>query len=255
MIPSRRHVIIGAPWMRVVSPRSAVGVTPHSLYYDGTGDEVDCGTGASVMGLNTGLFTVDVYWQCSVALTGFRRYHLLSQFTNASAGWTMNLYVNKASYLTAGAGFLECGMVDSGGTLRTVGVSSWDYVPNAWYYFRYRRRTDTFHNASVNAGTESTNFINAGGGTTSADNLRMMPSVGFLRGRGNICYVHIWNTDKGALASVPTAPFAVDANTVGRWIHSDGAGATLTDTSGNANHGTISNAAWSANVPVGWTIA
>lgn len=235
----------------------ATALVPYSLSYDGSDDETDCGTGASVLGLNAGAFTIDLYCQ-PVAPTVWNVDAMLSQGDMRAAyagtqGWALGVEDNGSA-----TAFRFWFALYNGGIVNKLNPALATLAYGAWYYVRVHCNGGgagkTFY-ISYNAGTELNN-AKWGVDTTSAYNLYHGRRGGATHNhyKGNICYIHLWNIDKGPLAAVPTSPFAVDANTVGRWIHSDGAGATLTDTSGNANNGTISGAAWSATVPAGWTI-
>lgn len=256
LIRSGRHIIIPPDaGLSIVSTRmAAAAASPNSLSYNGSA-YTDCGTGASILGLNQGLFTVDVYWQCSVALAAYIRYDIINQWAAGVGGWKMNFYVNGNPYTATNAGYLECFLFDGGGVSRGCAKASWTYVLNSWYYLRYRRISANSHECSVNASAGAAGYIVTAGGTVSANALLIGKSAGYQSLKGNICYVHIWNTNKGALAAVPTSPFPVDANTVARYTHSDGAGLVLSDSSGNGNNGTLNGATWSATVPVGWTLS
>lgn len=237
--------------VRYSAPKSAVAV-PYSLSYDGSDDEVDCGAGASVVGLPSGDCTIDAYFRSpSVLWTTGTRYTLASQGRGeVGSGWA--LWVRMA---TAPVGRISFWVVDGGGTAREALKGSITWVANTWYYIRVRKATNTIY-ISINAGAEGS--VGCVGHTASVSSLALgvtdIVTSNLYRFSGYECYVHIWNTNKGALAAVPTSPFAVDANTAARWVHSDGAGAVLTDSGVNGNNGTISGAAWSTTVPTGWTI-
>jgi hypothetical protein len=127
----------------------------------------------------------------------------------------------------------------------------------AWHYIRWRSPNTNYTYISVDAAAETSAFVAAPGTWNYqppvASVLRLMNGRwGYHAGK--VCYVHIWDTDKGALASLPTSPFAVDGDTIVRYTFSEGTGATLGDDSGNGYDGTITGATWDATVPDGWTI-
>ena len=207
------------------------------------------------MGLDAAAFTLDVYVKPTNPLGAWVGQTLISQgdvvFAAGTGGW--QIYVmGDATGANAVYRFITKNPVSqylADSALLPTGV---------WYYIRCRITGRTPGNTiriSVNAGAEVSNACTTAA-VASAEHLWHGRCGGATHRhwKGAICYVHAWNIDKGALGAVPATPFAVDANTVGRWIHSDGAGAQLTDTSGNANHGAIAGAAWSATVPAGWTI-
>lgn len=251
MIRAGRHMVIpDIMQMRVRAPASAVALpTPYSLAYDSTGG-ADCGDDASIVGLNAAAFTCDMYWRASSSWGGYSRRAIISQVAGASDGWSIVAYYNGVS----GDSLMVTFALGRPGALGRAGFDFTGLALNAWLYVRMRY--DGFHlYGSINAGVETT-WTNVWGNETSAGHLLIGQDGGgtMLSFLGDTCYCHIWNVDKGALASVPTSPLAVDANTVGRWTHSEGAGTTLGDDSGAGNDGAITGAAWGTDVPAGWTL-
>lgn len=225
---------------------TVAAAAPYSLYFDGANDIVDCGTPASLDDLAAGDMTVDVYWQATTASIPAGPCHLFGQIGAAlTSGWLVY-------FSNAAGGAMYLFVVNGAGSfVQTAKLFTWSQ--NAWYYVRARRASNTLY-VSVNTVTQPTPQAIVG---YTGNNLSITHGASADLSRdftGRICYVHAWNTNKGDLATVPSSPFVVDANTVGRWIYSNGSGTTLTDTSGNSNHGTISGATWSGTVPAGWTI-
>jgi len=238
-----------------VAPPGGAAV-PYSLSYDGSDDETDCGTGASIVGLNAGAMTVDCYWQCPAGLAVSTAYTLANQgdVIAANQGWFLGIITGNP----ASAGNAYFGAMGAVAWVSRQQATA--LVPGTWYYVRARIAGSGPGFVGMGVSVALVENYLAGlyqqPGTASALHLlhARSGSATHFHGKGNICYIHMWNVDKGALAAVPTTPFAVDANTVGRWIHSEGAGASLGDTSGNANNGAISGATWSTTVPAGWSI-
>jgi len=232
-------ILNGAPV--VFLPRPMGGAVPYSLSYAANG-YVTMGVPASLDDLFAGNATVDIYFRPGSVAVNQGLFTQTNTSPNGYRVWTS----------AANAVF---SVIDGGGVGRQVLRAG--LVVGTWAYLRARRNGGNIY-LSLNAGAEAT--IGCMGFTVSARQVCMgicdnnLALLQFFPLTGLICYVHAWNTDKGILGAVPTSPFAVDGNTVGRWIHSDGAGATLSDSSGNLNHGTISVAAWSATVPAGWSI-
>lgn len=248
---------------RSVFGGGAAAAVPWSLSYDGSDDETDCGNGASLKGLelNAAGFTCDVYWKPAYTGNPMSFGVLASQsdglnWWDPTGGWY--IFFSPGWPLANSSLWFYCTTEKFGS-----GQVYIQFTPTAdWAYVRIRTTGGTGggnYCISVNAGVEGVKARAVGAGSykeaSPAGFWQMRHgSATHYHGNGNLCYVHVWNTDKGALGAVPTSPFAVDANTVGRWIHSEGAGATLGDTSGNLNNGTISGATWSATVPAGWSI-
>lgn len=64
---------------------------------------------------------------------------------------------------------------------------------------------------------------------------------------GAVAWVRFSDTVRYADTFIPPSrlnPPAVDSNTVAQWNFDDGSGTTLTDSSGNGNHGTITDGVW-----------
>lgn len=236
---------------------TAAAAVPYSLVFDG-GDYVDFGTGASINNLhgsptgslNAAQFTVDLYYRTPATKATWITRPLFGQGdAAANGGWLIYLQFQEwtpARWLFNRSN--SFGSPVSASLTINMAVSTWYYVRARW------QASDQKLKLSINAGTEALSAASASVLTTT-QNVRLARAVGYATDiSGMICYAHLWNTDKGALASVPTSPFVVDANTAGRWVFGDGAGSTLADTSGNGNTGTITGATWGATVPVGWTI-
>jgi hypothetical protein len=237
---------------------AAAPVLPWSLLYDGVNDEVDCGDDASIMDLTNAGMTADVYWKCPPLdqLGNYANCALISQGDPVSWGGSEGWCIYMGVGLRPGGAFSFSLWELIPTPFNRTAMAGFTLVEGAWYYSRARYQGPgggLF--ISVDAGAEG-GSATWGTPITSAFHLYHGRRGGSQPSTliGGICYSHIWNVDKGPLGAVPAAPFPVDANTMGRWIHSDGAGAVLTDTSGNGNHGAISGAAWSATVPAGWTI-
>jgi hypothetical protein len=242
-------------WQSLLSRAARRGGKPPtsiwSLTYHISGDETDCGLPASLI-LPAANFTVDAYWQHPATLPDNAAFVIVSQGDMQSTGWGIYLTTNSSNQFRAWAWVKSpFGNVDLAHPWQT-------RTPNAWHYFRLRWSAATSIVAfSIDACAEVTSN-NYGFGYTQD------LSSHFYHGRnggathshlkGNLICVHAWNNDQGALLAVPTGPFAVGANTAGRWLHQDGSGAQLADSSGNNNHGTITGATWQASAPAGWTI-
>lgn len=230
----------------------AAVATPYSLSYDGTNDYVDFGTPATLDDLFAGPATIDVYYRVPAVIDDL--HHVFASQGDGDDGFFIGVLYTAA---TPRADFFLRNW-DVGGVQRTAFKIKNPVSLSTWYYLRGRKAADTKLYLSANAGGEASSAAVATYQTATRrflhgdyDGGAGPPNYPLM---GNICYIHAWNVDKGALGAVPTSPFAVDANTVGRWIHSEGAGVSLGDTSGNANNGTIAGATWSATVPAGWTI-
>lgn len=266
-----------APWLdrlRTISlgigARGAVGVglarqrggavaSPHALNFDGINDYVDCGNSASIMSLNLGAMTVDAY--AYIPASGnfgpWSRYTLVSQGNareTAGLGWSiywMGGSTGLDGYFSFGWG---CG-TGSHVVNDALGAKTRD----TWYYIR--ARLNWTENPPHSTGRIWVNTVSSlvsvawwkPAGRTSTANARHGAASSGYYWPGRLCYAHIWNADIGDLVSVPTSPQAVDGNTVGRWLYSDGIGLQLTDSSGNNSHGLISGASWSSS-PAGWVL-
>ncbi len=233
------HNVQAVPGAQVFE--SLGGVTPYSLNYAANG-YVTMGVPVTLDDLFAGDATVDVYF-CPGSIVGNQG--LFTQTNTGPNGY--RIWQNAANAVFS--------VIDGGGVNRQVLRAG--LAVGTWAYIRSRRNGGNIY-LSLNAGAEAT--IGCVGFTPSARQVCMgicdnsLALLQFYPLTGLICYAQAWNTDKGILGAVPTSPFVIDANTVGRWIHSEGAGATLGDTSGNGNNGTIVGATWSATVPVGWSI-
>lgn len=235
----------------------AAAVTPYSLFYDRSDDYVNCGTNASLLGLNAGAFTCDVYWRAPDTSQVWALLTLVSQgtLTGPYSGWAIHAEFDGSGNYFRFAATLGGVAAVYYPTSKTLAVGS------GWYYVRLRKTGvgdtsgNTYSWLSYNAVGQNNSRSWAADVTSATAFLHGMNGPGNYLARGNICYVHVWATDQGVLASVPTTPFAVDANTRGRWLYTDGAGSVLTDSSSYANNGTIyGGAAWQSTVPAGWTI-
>jgi hypothetical protein len=233
--------------------RGAGAVTPYSLYFDGSA-YVDLGANPSIINLHQAAFTADVYFLCPdpAVLTNYASYCVLAQGNKyiviGDDGWSVAFVNNVVPTFS-----IRSTSVDSGGTPRYTSLSGLTHVELASFYIRTRRYSyqiatyvnDASHSAYGGAGGDDASAWHAYIGCLSDLTRKML---------GYVCYVHIWNTDKGALGAVPAEPFAVDGNTVARYLFAEGSGAVLTDDSGNGNHGAVTGATWSASVPAGWSI-
>ena len=237
----------------------AAAAVPWSLDYALAAPYVDCGTDASIVGLNAGAFTVDVYWRCPplTDLGNYVYYSIISQgdvwWFGGTQGWGLQVQT------TVLPGAVVRFTTSNGSGTRSSSAVNVTLSEGTWYYVRGRHLGlpgwSNYCYVSVNAGAEGSQVMN-GPGATSAEPLyhgRLGGATPYYL-KENVCYAHVWDTNKGTLGSVPTSPFAVDGNTAARWIHSDGSGLTLTDDSGNGNHGSITGCIWTPIVPGGWTI-
>ena len=224
----------------------AAAAVPYSLYYDGSNRYVDLNAAATIDDLLAGDCTVDVYWQATTASAPAGASVLVGQMgASLTSGWIVYVsnYMGSACWLLSS---------DGAGLYAQV-ARTFTWTQNAWYYVRARKASGSLY---ISVNTVAENAPRAIPGYTATAVAVTLGNTSDLSRdfTGRICYVHLWNTNKGNIASVPTSPIAVDANTVGRWTHSDGSGITLTDSSSNGNNGTISGATWSTTVPAGWTL-
>ena len=225
-----------------------------SLSYDGSDDETDCGLPASLI-LPAAGFTVDLYWKHPATLPDLANFTLISQGSRQSTGWGIWIVTDASNHFRAWAWFnTPFGVL---WLARPDGYT--DRTPNVWHYFRLRWTSTGARVAafSMDAGEEHTSNTYGFGYTPDESNHFCLGRDGNARHfhiLGILIYVHAWNNTQGALGAVPTTPFAIGANTAGRWLHQDGSGATLADTSGNGNDGTISGATWVQDAPAGWTV-
>lgn len=232
----------------VVQPAAPPGLIPFSLYYT-TNDDTDCGNNPSVMNLHQGLMTCDVYWRCPALgdLANWGYYALASQGTAFVDGWGLYIYTNALPNATA-----RFACVDGAGGPRFATTAAFVLGAGNWYYVRGRISDANNMWVSIDAGAEA-NGWKAAGGTASASNLYLGQSGNNTHHcEGHECYVHVWANDQGALIAVPGNPFPIGG--AARYIHSEGAGPVLGDTSGNGNNGIINGATWSPFVPPGWTL-
>lgn len=228
-----------------------LAATPWSLVYDNINDNVDCGTGASVMNLHAANMTVDAYWQApaTAAELSFFYAGMVSQYTAGVGGWTLQLRrLGTSPNYTITTRFIAWG----GAAAVVASAAAVAVTYGAWYYLRGRRSGGNLY-ASTNAVEGVAAAIAGSTNSVAALTVGNYAALG-LGALGKICYVHLFNNDQGALGAVPTSPLPIGANTAARYRFTDGAGLTLTDDGGNANHGTLNNVAWSATVPAGWTL-
>ena len=240
---------------------AAAAAASYSLSFDAT-DDVNCGHAATISGLNADAngFTIDAYWQCPALaqLTNYHRFPILCQGDPRPG--TDGLFLSVFPQVIPASKLLSIS-VDAR-PVAAFGYSAiFTLVEAQWYYIRWRQPAGTGwikSKLSVDAGAETDSANNSVPGTEAAgdDVLIGQSPIGVNYPgnlRGNLCYLYCWQADKGALASVPTSPFAVDGDTVARYVFSEGSGGSLADDSGNANDGTITDATWSPNIPAGWT--
>jgi hypothetical protein len=228
----------------------AEAATPNSLNFTGSPDEV---VGPDIADFTGNTWTVDLYWYCPATRPAFSRDSLIGHYENGVGGWDLNTYStpNPATvWRTEGQWYIV------GPTAKQPGTAL-NNAFDAWFYLRWRSPNTNYTYISVNAGAEKSAFVaNPGTWTYQPPSSAVLKLMNGRQGyhAGKLCYVHIWDTDKGALATVPTSPFAVDGDTIARYTFSEGAGSTLGDDSGNSYDGTITGATWSTDVPTGWTL-
>ncbi len=207
---------------------------------------VNLGHAASIDDLHAADFTVDLYWYYTPA-PGANFFHtLIGQGDWSTAtGWRLSFSNDTERLYLA--------VIDGAAAAKTTTKPA---IPaENWYYIRLRREDNTIY-LSYNAGAEATSATLAAGGTASDLDLTIGSASGTHRALGKVCYAHLWNNNQGALATLPTSPFPIDANTVARYLFKTditGIGTTLADDSGNNNNGTITGASWKRAAPTLWT--
>ena len=187
------------------------------------------GSGATIDDLADNAMTVEG-WFRAPKLAGLQ--YLCHKGTPDTNGW----------YLALNGGVLY-GIV-SCATSPANSYSTARYDDNRWHYIKATfddagdRKIDLFiDNVEVTYGTQT-----AGVGAIVSD-AAGDGSIGRSTGSSSLTGAHGWirwsNVVRGAGMISRATPPAVDGNTVAQWDTNEGAGATLTDSSGNANHGAM----------------
>jgi hypothetical protein len=222
---------------------------------------VDCGSGPSIMGLNAAAFTVDalVYLNPAANYAGDDNFRVVSQGTPM---WGNNMGWDLMMRPWSGDVHWQFSIKDDNGAgncTPAFRLTVADY--EKWYYLR--ARFDGSSRAYIQGYYDDTSFSDDDSWVTPSKTDVTTPlrigaehQVGSKDDsyEGLIAYIHLWDADKGALASRPTNPFVVDADTVARYTFSEGSGSTLNDDSGSGNHGTITGAGWNVSIPDWWSL-
>lgn len=135
-----------------------------------------------------------------------------------------------------------------------VGSSNLAIKYNNWQYVLTTvaaNGTVTHYINGVRSGTPATTGALAGITTTNALRIGNRSGGTDRTFDGRIAEARIWNRPLTAdeIRAIHFDRIVPTTGLVGEWKMNEGAGSTATDTSGNANHGTITGAIWSADTP------
>jgi outer membrane biosynthesis protein TonB len=218
-------------------PTNTPTVTPtpsanFALEFDGTNDIV-----AANRTINGNSFTVEAWVRPSIA----NENGVVIAEANDDAGWSLEIDAGRA-------------------TLWVRTNTGWQIVQNTtvlaantWYHIA----------ATYNAGAARV-FVNGvasaqatmGATLTLATNLRFGGVAGYAYFNGRLDDVRISNTVRYTADFTPPATLpAADANTVGQWRISEGAGQTTADSSAGANNGTLGATTSVASDDPVWVVA
>ncbi len=202
----------------------------HTLSFDGTNDQV---TDTTLSSSVTADVTAEAWFKSSYSGSDARRIFDLAQAGGVNG---MNVYL----YSLNGQVCID----NSGGPTGTVCTASGVYNDGAWH-----------HVAAVRSGTTYKLYVDGvyhASGTGTAPTYTKL-YVGSQQDNtvyfnGQIDDVRVSTTTRYRNNFTPsTTPFVKDLSTLIYWHFDDGSGSSTSDSSGNANTGTISGATWVTN--------
>ena len=213
-------ILFLTPFFLIAVP-GTLAAADFALDFDGTDDYVDLGKNSS---LNLGTNFEITF---SIKFTGTGLYSILQRGTDAidAQYW----YIQS---LSDGSGKLEFQISDGiGFALIQTSVAVND---GEWHEVIWTRSGNT-HTVKVD-GTDRTITGN------------IDPDIGDINNSSRNIYIgaEIVNSEFYYSGSVDGVKIVVGGTTKGLWYFDDGSGATLADSSGNGNNGTVSGAAWVA---------
>lgn len=205
----------------------------YSLYFDGVDDYVDCGSGSS-LNLTDG-FTVEI-WAKVVSGNGWHPALIAKSDNDHNYGWYLIVQSELGQRITFQ------GAISTSYYFRCLG-NLWQ---NSWKHYAavYTNGEQRLYEDGVLVAIDN----KVGDCQIVTEPLFIGKNVSDAYLNAYLSKARISNTVRYTSNFTPSFSFENDAHTVALYNFDEGTGSTLSDYSGNNNHGTIYGATWSTDV-------
>lgn len=223
-------------WLDVGTPL----VDDTALVFNGTTSSVDCGTDASIDDLHDAAMTFEA-WICSASQGEGSSGRICDKTGGGTSGWVVTMSGGLNTQIS-------CATTSSVANYTNAAL----YSDNKWHHIAltFDDAGDRKARAFVDGVLVATGVAGVGAVVTDAANTLYIGnrSAGDRTFSGKIGWCRLSNVVRYTANFVPparTSPPAADANTIGQWNMTDGAGTTVANTGAGTCTGTATACTWS----------